>query len=124
MKAPERIGKVVGAKGVVPGVARIASRIIEPGVIRRPATSPRSSRREQRRAERARTAAFHKACKDAGIDATLSANIGRELWIVAMLAPHAATALMRGPIGIVRSNPKSRELCRPWSRRPSPSASP
>jgi 2-dehydropantoate 2-reductase len=112
VESAERIGKIVGAKGVVPGVARIAAHIIEPGVIRQAGNFAKIEFAESDNRPSARTTAFHEACKKAGIDATLSANIGRELWMkFAMLAPHAATtALMRGPIGIVRSNPKSRVL--------------
>ena len=112
VESAERIGKVVGAKSVVPGVARIAAHIIEPGVIRQAGNFAKIEFAEADNKPSQRTAAFHKACKDAGIDAVLSPNIGRELWIkFAMLAPHAAmTALTRGPIGPVRSNAKSREL--------------
>jgi len=112
VESAERIGKIAGAKSVVPGVARIASHIIEPGVIRQAGTFARIEFAESDNKPSARTAAFHEACKKADIDATLSPNIGRELWTkFAMLAPHAATtALTRGPIGPVRSNPKSREL--------------
>jgi 2-dehydropantoate 2-reductase len=112
VESTERIGRIVGSKSVVPGAARIASHIIEPGVIKQAGNFARLDFAETDNKPSARTAAFHKACKDAGIDANLSPNIGRDLWIkFAMLAPHAAmTALTRGPIGTVRSNPKSREL--------------
>jgi 2-dehydropantoate 2-reductase len=112
VESAARIGKIVDAKSVVPGVARIASHIIEPGVIKQAGSFARLDFAESDGKPSARTTAFHKACKEAGVDATLSGNIQRDLWMkFAMLAPHAATtALMRGPIGIVRSNPKSREL--------------
>lgn len=112
VESTDRIGKVVGAGSVVPGVARIAAHIIEPGVIRQAGNFARIEFAEADSKPSARTSAFHAACKQAGIDANLSANIGRELWIkFAMLAPHAAmTALTRGPIGPVRSSPKAREL--------------
>ena len=112
VESADRIGKVVGAKSVVPGVARIAAHIIEPGTIRQAGNFAKIEFAEADSKPSERTAAFHKACKDAGIDAVLSPNIQRDLWIkFAMLAPHAAmTALTRGPIGPVRSNPKSREL--------------
>ena len=75
---------------MVPGVARIASHIVEPGVIKQTGNFAKLEFAESDGKPSARTAAFHKACKDAGIDATLSANIGRELWMkFAMLAPHA-----------------------------------
>jgi 2-dehydropantoate 2-reductase len=112
VESTERIGRVVGPGAVVPGVARIAAHIIEPGVIRQAGNFARIDFAEADSKPSARTAAFQKTCKDAGIDANLCPNIGRELWMkFAMLAPHAAmTALTRGPIGPVRSNPKSRAL--------------
>ena len=112
VESTERIGRVVGPGAVVPGVARIAAHIIEPGVIRQAGNFARIDFAEADGKPSARTAAFQKTCKDAGIDANLCPNIGRELWMkFAMLAPHAAmTALTRGPIGPVRSNPKSRAL--------------
>lgn len=112
VESAARIGKIVGAGSVVPGVARIASHIIEPGVIRQAGGFARLDFAESDGQPSARTTAFHKACKDAGIDANLSSSIGRDLWMkFAMLAPHAAmTALTRGPIGPVRSNPKSLAL--------------
>jgi 2-dehydropantoate 2-reductase len=112
VESADRIGRIVGPKSVVPGVARIAANIIEPGVIRQAGNFAKIEFAEADGKPSERTAAFHKICKDAGIDAVLSPNIKRDLWIkFAMLAPHAAmTALTRGPIGPVRSTPKSREL--------------
>ncbi len=112
VESAERIGRIVGEGAVVPGVARIASHIVEPGVIRQAGNFARLDFAERDGKPSQRTAAFLEACKKAGIDANLSPDIGRELWIkFAMLAPHAAmTALTRGPIGPVRSNPKSRAL--------------
>ena len=112
VESAERIGKIVGAKNVVPGVARIAAHIIAPGVIKQAGNFAKIEFAETDNKPSARTTAFHKACKDAGIDAVLSPNIKRDLWVkFAMLAPHAAmTALTRGPIGPVRSNPQSRAL--------------
>lgn len=112
VESAERIGRVVGAESVVPGVARIAANIVEPGVIRQAGSFARLDFAESDNKPSARTTAFHAACQAAGIDANVSPDISRELWIkFAILAPHAAmTALTRGPIGPVRSNPKSREL--------------
>ena len=112
VESVERIGRVVGANSVVPGVARIASHIIAPGVIKQSGNFARIDFAESDGKPSARTAASHKCCKDAGIDANISANIQRDLWMkFAMLAPHAAmTALTRGPIGPVRANPQSKAL--------------
>jgi 2-dehydropantoate 2-reductase len=108
----ERIGRIVGANSVVPGVGRILSHICEPGVIKQTGTFARLEFAESDNEPSARTTAFYEACKAAGFEAVLSPNIRRELWMkFAMLAPNAAvTALARGPISIMRDNPQSRPL--------------
>jgi 2-dehydropantoate 2-reductase len=97
---------------VVPGVARIGSHISEPGVIKQIGTFARLEFAESDGRPSERTKAFHAACTGAGIDAVMPANINREIWMkFAMLAPLAGmTALTRGPIGPVRSNPDARAL--------------
>jgi 2-dehydropantoate 2-reductase len=112
VESAERVGRIVGAKSVVPGVARIGSHISEPGVVKQIGTFARLEFAESDGKPSARTAAFHQACRDAGFEAAISPNIQRELWMkFAMLAPLAAmTALTRGPIGPVRANASSRAL--------------
>ena len=112
VESAERVGRIVGAKNVVPGVARIGSHISEPGVIKQTGTFCQLLFAEGDGKPSARTAAFHAACKQAGFEATLSPNIQREIWMkFGMLAPLAAmTALTRGPIGPVRANAQSRAL--------------
>jgi 2-dehydropantoate 2-reductase len=108
----ERIGRIVGANSVVPGVGRILSHISKPGVIKQTGTFARLEFAEHDNKPSARTAALHAACTGAGLEAVLSTDIRRELWMkFAMLAPNAAvTALARGPISIIRDNPQSRPL--------------
>lgn len=108
----DRIAAVVGAGNVVPGAARIGSTISEPGVIKQIGTFAILQFGERDRKPSARTQAFLEACKAAGIDASISADMQRELWMkFAMLAPLAAmTALTRGPIGPIRDDPHSRAL--------------
>jgi 2-dehydropantoate 2-reductase len=108
----ERIGRIVGISNVVPGVGRILSHICEPGVIKQTGAFARLEFAESDNGPSPRTAAFHAACKGAGFEAVLSADIQRELWMkFAMLAPNAAvTALARGPISLMRDNPRSRQL--------------
>jgi len=112
VESAEHIGRIVGADNVVPGVARIGSHISEPGVIKQIGKFARLEFAEADGKESARTTAFLAACKAAGFDATLSPNIGREIWLkFAMLAPLAGmTALTRGPIGPIRANAQSRAL--------------
>ena len=112
VESATRIGAVVGRENVVPGVARIGANITEPGVIKQIGKFARLEFGETGGRESARTGAFLAACKAAGVDAALSPNIGRELWMkFAMLAPLAGvTALTRGPLGPIRDNAQSRAL--------------
>src|SRR5262245_53285285 len=111
VESGERIAKVVGAGHVVEGAARIASNIPEPGVIKSGSFALLEFGERDGKPS-ARTSAFHAACVAAGIDARLSENISRTLWLkFAMLAPVAAmTALTRGPLGPIRRTPESYAL--------------
>ena len=54
VESAERVGRIVGAGNVVPGVARIGSHISEPGVVKQIGTfAAPGVRRERRQAERA-----------------------------------------------------------------------
>jgi 2-dehydropantoate 2-reductase len=112
VESAERVGKVLGAGNVVPGVARIGAHISEPGVIKQTGRFCSLEFAEADGKASARTAALLEACEGAGLDATIPKSIGREVWMkFGMLAPLSAmTALTRGPIGPVRANPKSRAL--------------
>jgi 2-dehydropantoate 2-reductase len=112
VESAERVGRIVGAANVVPGVARIGSHISQPGVIKQIGTFARLEFAEADGKPSDRTTAFYKACTAAGLDAVMPKNIEREIWMkFAMLAPLAGlTALTRGPIGPVRNNPQSRAL--------------
>jgi len=112
VEAGARISRIVGPGKVVEGAARIATQIAEPGVIRQIGTFAILEFGEADGRPSARTGAFHAACVAAGIDATMSDNISRTIWTkFALLAPVSGmTALTRAPIGVVRSNPKSRAL--------------
>ena len=105
----ERIGNILGAANVVPGVARIGSHISAPGVVKQIGSFARLEFAEPDGRESARTRSFYDACKAAGIDAVLSPNIQREIWLkFAMLAALSGmTALTRGPIGPIRANAQS-----------------
>ncbi len=107
-----RIARIVGPGKVVEGAARISAQIAEPGVIRQIGTFAILEFGEADGKPSDRASAFHAACVAAGIDATVSDNISRTIWTkFALLAPVSGmTALTRAPIGVVRSNPKSRAL--------------
>ena len=112
VESTDRIGAILGADRVVQGTARIGASISEPGVIKQIGTFARLDFGERDGRSSARTTAFLEACKAAGIDAHLSDNIQRELWMkFAMLAPVAGmTALTRGPIAPIRANAQSLAL--------------
>ncbi len=112
VESAQRIGAVVGVGNVVPGVARIGANITEPGVIKQIGKFARLEFAEADGRESVRVKAFWDACQGAGVDAAISPNIARELWMkFAMLAPLAGmTALTRGPLGPIRANAQSRAL--------------
>jgi 2-dehydropantoate 2-reductase len=112
VESAERVGGVVGAQNVVPGVARIGSHISAPGVVKQMGKFCSLEFGEADGKPSTRTTAFQAACKAAGIAAVIPASIQREVWMkFAMLAPLSGmTALTRGPIGPVRANPQSRAL--------------
>jgi 2-dehydropantoate 2-reductase len=112
VESAERIGRCLGPGNVVEGAARIASNIPEPGVIKQVGKFAILEFGERDGKPSARTTAFRDACQAAGITASLSDNISRTLWLkFAMLAPLAGmTALTRGPLGPIRSNPDSYAL--------------
>ena len=88
VESAERIGKIVGAGNVVEGAARIASNIPEPGVIKQIGKFAILEFGERDGKPSDRVTAFHAACVAAGINAALSDNISRTLWLkFAMLAP-------------------------------------
>jgi 2-dehydropantoate 2-reductase len=112
VESGERIGRIVGPGKVVEGAARISAYISEPGVVAQIGNFASLEFGEADGKPSSRASAFHAACLAAGIDARLSGNMRRTLWSkFALLAPVSGmTALTRGPIGLVRSNPKSRAL--------------
>jgi 2-dehydropantoate 2-reductase len=109
-----RIGRIVGPGKVVEGVARISAQIAAPGVIRQVGGFASLEFGEAGGAASPRVKAFHDACTAAGFPVKISDNISRALWVkFVMLASLAGlTALVRGPIGRVRSTPETAALLR------------
>jgi 2-dehydropantoate 2-reductase len=112
VEAADLIDKIAGVGRVVPGVARISSHIARPGVVQHVSPFARLEFAEANNTASERCKAFHAACRNAGIDATLSANIQRELWLkFAMLAPMAGvTTLTQRTAGPLRRNADTRAL--------------
>jgi 2-dehydropantoate 2-reductase len=109
VESAERIAKIVGPGSVVEGAARIASNIPEPGVIKQIGKFASLEFGERDSKPSPRVTAFHEACVKAGIDARLSEDISRTLWLkFAMLsAVSGMTALTRGPLGPIRDRVES-----------------
>lgn len=110
----DRLSAVLGAEHVVGGAAYIATVIAEPGVIKH--TSQFASIRFGRADGKpdATLAAFVEACKAAKVDASLSANIERELWekFIFLTAMSGATAALRSPIGPILADPDTNAFIR------------
>ena len=106
----ERIGAVVGDDRVMGGVAYIAATIGEPGVIVHTGTMARLRFGAVHAKQQSAAEALHAACKGAGIDAELLADIRRALWEkFAFLASFAGvTSVARQPMGVIRADPDLR----------------
>lgn len=100
----------IGDAHVLGGVAHVASRIAEPGVIEHTGTLARLSFGERDGSASARVEALHKDCRDAGIDAKASTDINLDIWNkFLMLSPMAgATGHFRSPIGEILANEERR----------------
>ena len=106
----ERIGAVVGAAGVMGGVAYIAATIAEPGVIAHTGTMARLRFGPVVATQRGLAEALLTTCQGSGIDAELSADIRRAIWekFAFLAAFSGLTSVARQPIGILRGDADSR----------------
>jgi 2-dehydropantoate 2-reductase len=104
----------LGASHVMGGTAHIASAIEAPGVIHHSGTLARLTFGELDGKVSGRTAALLEACRKAGVDATLSADIQRSIWekFVFLVGVSGMTSVTRLPIGPVREDPVIREMLR------------
>ena len=109
---PRIIADALPGAHVVPGVARIASHISRPGVIEHRGPFARLEFGEADGRTSEKLEAFHAACKAAGIDAILSSDIQRNVWMkFALLAPFSGmTALTGSTAGPIRETPGTRAL--------------
>ncbi len=102
----ERIGAVVGAERVMGGVAYIAAKIAEPGVVEHTGTMARLQFGALAPSQQPAAEALLAACKGAGIDAEIPADIRKALWMkfVFLVALSGMTAATRRPIGAIRAD--------------------
>ena len=108
----ERIGAVLGAERVMGGVAYIAARIAEPGVIAHTGKIARLRIGAARPSQQAAAQALQAACAKSGFEAELTGDIRRALWekFVFLVGMSGATALSRLPIGPIREDAQLRWL--------------
>ena len=106
----ERVGAIVGDAQVMGGVAYIAAKISEPGVIAHTGTMARLRFGAVFPSQRPAAEALFEACKGAGIDAEIVADIRLALWVkfVFLAALAGMTAATRQPIGAIRADPDLR----------------
>jgi 2-dehydropantoate 2-reductase len=102
----ERVGAVVGAQQVMGGVAYIAAKIAEPGVIAHTGTMARLVFGPVVPGQQPAADALLAACKGAGIDAQIAADIRKALWtkFAFLVALSGLTAATRQPIGVIRAD--------------------
>src|SRR4029450_6829283 len=108
----ERIGAVVGPEHVMGGVAYIAAKIAAPGVIAHTGTMARLVVGAVLAAQHSSADLLLGACKDARIDAELTADIRKALWtkFVFLVALSGMTSGTRQPIGVIRADPDLRAV--------------
>lgn len=109
---PNIIRRALPEAHVVPGVARIASHISRPGTIEQRSPFARIEFGEPDGGANPSLEAFHAACKAAGIDAVLSKNIQRDIWLkFSLLAPFSGISALTGSTaGPIRSTAGTRAL--------------
>ena len=106
----ERVGAIVGAAQVMGGVAYIAAKIAEPGVVAHTGTMARLRFGTTDPAQAPVAQALLAACKAAGVEAELVHDIRQALWMkfVFLVALSGVTAATRQPIGVIRADPDLR----------------
>jgi 2-dehydropantoate 2-reductase len=112
--SPDVLARMLGPKRVIGGVAKIASVIAEPGVIRHTGTMAEFVFGEIDGTGSKRVDALAAASRTAAVDHRISDDIWREIWDkMAFLATFAGiTALIRLPIGPIREHPDTRAMLR------------
>jgi 2-dehydropantoate 2-reductase len=103
---------VLGERAVMGGACYIAAQIAEPGVIRHSGTMQKLVFGEYDGKRSMRAEAFLDACRQARIEAEISADIRRTIWekFVFLVGLSGLTTSIRMPIGPIRSNPRTRAL--------------
>jgi len=102
-----QIKKQISDAQVYPGVAYVISTRVKPGVIEQAGGLRKLIFGDRNNSDNSRLKEIEKLMKDAGIDATASDNITRDLWkkFMFIVAFSGVTAICRASIGKVLSDP-------------------
>jgi 2-dehydropantoate 2-reductase len=108
----ELLARHVGAPAVAQGLAYIATRIAAPGCIEHGGDFARLRFGPLQPAQAPRLQRFPEACRAAGIDAEMPADIRRAVWekFVFLAGLSGLTALTRQPVGVVRADAELRRM--------------
>ncbi len=108
----ELLRTVVGEGAVMGGVCYIAATIARPGVIQHGGAMQKLVFGEYGNKAPTRVQSLLEACKKAGIDAEISADIRRATWekFVFLVGLSATTATMHAAVGVVRSHARARAM--------------
>lgn len=108
----ERLGAVLGADRIMPGLCMLSTFIAEPGVIHQVTPFEQIKFGETSGEASERGKAIHAVMKVAEINAELSADITLELWNKFLFLASIAglQSVTRSPIGLLRSDPELRAL--------------
>lgn len=108
----ERLGAILGAGRVMPGLCMLSSFIAEPGVIHQvtPFEYIKFGETSGEASERGQT--IEAVMKGAEINAELSTDIALEIWnkFIVLAAMAGLTSVSRSPVGLVRSDPDLRAM--------------
>jgi len=112
VEAPDQLAEAIGPQRVLGGLSKVFSLIEAPGVIRHlnPGTYIEIGELDGATSERVR--ALVETVQAAGIDAAVSGNIRRALWLKLLLVSSwsGLGALARSPMDIMRGRPATRAL--------------
>lgn len=106
------LADVLGGRALLGGVCYIESSIESPGVVVHGNRMQKMVVGEYGGATTERVQRVEAACHAAGIEFVLSPDIARTIWekFIFLVGLSATTTTVRAPIGVVRTNPESREL--------------
>lgn len=112
VETPGILAEAVGKQNVAGGLCEIMSFLSEPGRIRHVAGQPKICMGELEDGENQRLHQLQQLLNAAGIEASVSSHIMRDVWekFIYMTAAGGVGTVTRAPIGVVRNDAGTREL--------------